>query len=342
MTSRRHPEGFSPKDPKRNGFFACALNDGELRIMNKLKNKDFISVADLTEEEIFTILDLTKKLKDDHKKGMAQPLLQGKILAMIFQKPSTRTRVSFESGIAQLGGQGLFLSSADLQLGRGETVADTAKVLSRYVDGIMARTFKHQDVLDLAQHGTVPVINGLTDFNHPCQAMADIFTIYEKKKKFKGLKLVYVGDGNNVAHSLLDACSLIGMDIVIATPNGYEPLNEVVELAQKTASKKGSEVLLMNDAREAVRGADVIYTDVWASMGQEAEHTKRVQVFKSYQLNSSLLKGAKQDHLVMHCLPAHRGEEITDEVVDGPNSVVFDQAENRLHVQKAIMALLMS
>ncbi len=309
--------------------------------MKKLSHKDFIAISDYTEKEILTILDGAKKLKKDHHMNKNKPLLKGKVLAMIFQKSSTRTRVSFEAGMTQLGGNALFLSANDLQLGRGETVADTARVLSRYVDGIMARTYAHQDVLDLATYGTVPVINGLTDFNHPCQAMTDIFTVLEKKKKFKGLKFVYVGDGNNMVHSLLSACSTVGMDIVVATPQNYEPKKEVVEQAKKTAKKKGSCVEVTNNPHEAVKNADVIYTDVWASMGQEAEHAKRVIAFKDFQLNSALLKNAKKDHLVMHCLPAHRGEEITNEVVDGKNSIVFDQAENRLHVQKAIMALLM-
>jgi len=310
--------------------------------MKHLNHKDFIAISDYTEKEVLTILDVAKKLKKDHYQGRDKLLLKGKVLAMIFQKSSTRTRVSFEAGMTQLGGNALFLSAGDLQLGRGETVADTARVLSRYVDGIMARTYAHKDVLDLAQYATVPVINGLTDFNHPCQAMTDIFTVLEKKKKFKGLKFVYVGDGNNMVHSLLSACSTVGMDIVVATPPGYEPKKEVVEQSKKIAHKKKSVVQVVNDPVVAVKDADVVYTDVWASMGQEAEHAKRLIAFKDYQLNSSLLKHAKKDHLVMHCLPAHRGEEITNEVVDGKNSIVFDQAENRLHVQKAILALLMS
>src|SRR3989338_5449400 len=310
--------------------------------MKHLNHKDFIAISDYTEKEVLTILDVAKKLKKDHHQGRDKPRLRGKVLAMIFQKSSTRTRVSFEAGMTQLGGNALFLSANDLQLGRGETVADTARVLSRYVDGIMARTYAHQDVIDLATYGTVPVINGLTDFNHPCQAMTDIFTVLEKKKKFKGLKFVYVGDGNNMVHSLLSACSTVGMDIVVATPPHYEPKKEVVEQARKIAHKKGSCVDITNNPYEAVKNADVVYTDVWASMGQEAEHAKRVIAFKDFQLNSAILKNAKKDHLLMHCLPAHRGEEITNEVVDGKNSIVFDQAENRLHVQKAILALLMS
>lgn len=309
--------------------------------MKKLSQKHFISISDFSEKEILSILELTKKLKKDHIQGKNKPLLKGKILAMIFQKSSTRTRVSFESGIVQLGGHALFLSSNDLQLGRGETVADTARVLSRYVDGIMARTYSHQDVLDLATHATVPVINGLTDFNHPCQATADIFTVLEKKKSFKNLNFVYVGDGNNMAHSLLYACATVGMNIVVATPSGYEPQKKVVEEATLIAAKKKTKVEVTHDAREAVKNADVVYTDVWASMGQEEEHKKRLKIFKAFQLNSKLLRLAKPNHLVMHCLPAHRGEEITSEVVDGKNSIVFDQAENRLHTQKAIMTLLM-
>jgi len=261
---------------------------------------------------------------------------------MIFTKPSTRTRVSFEVAMWQLGGYGLFLSAQELQLRRGETIADTARVLSRYVDGIMIRTFDHRDVEDLARYGTVPVINGLTDLLHPCQVLADYFTVYEKKGRTKGLKMVYVGDGNNVAHSLMFGGAKVGMNVTVACPPGYEPLSHIVELAREDARATGATIEVTHDPVDAVRGADVIYTDVWASMGQEAEHEKKAQALAGFQVNEALVKAAgKEDVMVMHCLPAHRGEEITDEVMDGPHSVVFDEAENRLHVQKAILVLLM-
>ena len=260
---------------------------------------------------------------------------------MIFEKSSTRTRVSFETGMYQLGGLGMYFSSRDLQIGRGETIHDTAKVLSRYVDGIMARTFAYQTILDLAKYASVPVINGLTDYDHPCQVLADLFTIYEKKGSLKGLTLTYVGDGNNVLHSLIQGCVKVGMNIIYASPSGYKPLESVVEEAKVVAKTTGSTITATDEPLEAVKYTDVIYTDVWVSMGQEEEKAKRLADLKRYQLNSELLSKAKKDVLVMHCLPAHRGEEITDEVMDGPNSIVFDEAENRLHTQKAIMKLLM-
>jgi len=244
-------------------------------------------------------------------------------------------------GMWQLGGYALYLSSTDLQLGRGETVADTAQVLSRYVDGIMARVFAHQTILDLIKYSRVPVINGLSDFSHPCQGLADLFTIYEKKGRLSGLKLAYVGDGNNVAHSLIEGGSKFGMEIVLACPKGYEPDPEVVSNGRKEAKRLGGEVKVTNDPVEAIKKADIIYTDVWASMGKEKEHEERVKILKPYQVNADLVKGAKEDYLFMHCLPAHRGEEVTDEVADSKNSVIFDQAENRLHTQKALMALVM-
>ncbi|MGZ3512987.1 MAG: ornithine carbamoyltransferase, partial [Thermodesulfobacteriota bacterium] len=267
--------------------------------------------------------------------------LKGKTLAMIFEKPSTRTRVSFEVGMWQLGGYALYLSASDLQLGRGESITDTAQVLSRYVNGIMARVFAHQTILDLIKYSRVPVINGLSDFTHPCQGLADLFTIYEKKGFLSGLKLVYVGDGNNVAHSLLYGCSKVGMTITLACPRGHEPSPKVVSEAKEEGRRSGCKVNVTNDPREAVRGADIIYTDVWASMGKEKEHEQRVKIFKPFQVNGRLVKEAKKDYLFMHCLPAHRGEEVTDEVADSKNSVIFDQAENRLHTQKALMALIM-
>jgi ornithine carbamoyltransferase len=260
---------------------------------------------------------------------------------MIFSKPSTRTRVSFEVGIYQLGGIGLYFGPNDLQLKKSESIPDTAKVLSRYLDGIMIRTFEHQDVIDLAKYGTIPVINGLTDLLHPCQVLADLFTIFEKKKILKGLKLAYIGDGNNMAHSLLHGCSKVGMNISIASPKGYKPKKQIVENALLNAEYTGSKIEILDDPVQAVKNADIIYTDVWASMGQEGESDKRKKIFKNYQVNTKLVKNAKEDYLFMHCLPAHRGDEVIDEIADSPNSVIFDEAENRLHVQKAIMALIM-
>jgi ornithine carbamoyltransferase len=241
----------------------------------------------------------------------------------------------------QLGGYALYLSAGDLQLGRGETIADTAQTLSRYVNGIMARVFAHQTILDLVKHSRVPVINGLSDFTHPCQGLADLFTIYERKGRLSGLKLGYVGDGNNVAHSLLYGCSKVGMNIILACPKGYEPNPEVVSKAKEEGKRNGCKVELAKDPKEAVREADIIYTDVWASMGKEKEYEKRVKIFKHYQVNAKLIKEAKEDFIFMHCLPAHRGEEVTDDVADSTHSVIFEQAENRLHTQKALMALTM-
>ena len=306
-----------------------------------MKGKSLASLYDLTREEIEQVLKTSELLKLQNFRGEGHPLLRGKTLAMIFEKASTRTRVSFEVGMWQLGGYALYLSSGDLQLGRGESIADTAQVLSRYVDGIMARVFSHQTILELVRYSRVPVINGLSDFSHPCQGLADLFTIYEKRGRLSGLKLAYVGDGNNVAHSLLYGCSKVGMDITLACPKGYEPKPEVVSKAREEAKKSGSAVKLTKDPKEGVRGADIVYTDVWASMGQEKERQKRLKIFKPYQVNSRLVKGAKEDYLFMHCLPAHRGEEVTDEVADSKNSVIFDQAENRMHTQKALMALMM-
>jgi len=306
-----------------------------------MKGKSLASLDHFTREEIEQILKTSGVLKLQLLRGQEHPVLKGKTLAMIFEKPSTRTRVSFEVGMWQLGGYALYLSSGDLQLGRGETIADTARTLSRYVNGIMARVFFHQTILDLIQHSKVPVINGLSDFSHPCQGLADLFTVYEKKGRLDGLKLAYVGDGNNVAHSLIDGCSKVGMNIVLACPKGYEPDSKVVAQGKKEARKNGSEVRVTDNPKEAVKGADIIYTDVWASMGKEKEHAERVKILKPYQVNSKLVKGAKEDYIFMHCLPAHRGEEVTDEVADSKNSVIFDQAENRLHTQKALMALIM-
>ena len=307
-----------------------------------LKGKDFLSVHHLTVDEIYQIFDFARILKAKQKAGEPHQLLKGKTLGMIFQKSSTRTRVSFEVGMWQLGGSALFLSSNDMQIGRGEPVKDTARVLSRYVDGIMIRTFSHLEVEELAEYATVPVINALTDLLHPCQAMADIFTALEHKGELKGRKLCYIGDGNNMVNSLLHICAKVGMDISVATPANYAPDATIVEQAAVDAKLSGSKITILDDPFAAAKDADVLYTDVWASMGKEGEQAIRKQAFAGFQINSALLQAAKKDTIVMHCLPAHRGEEITDDVIEGPNSVVFDEAENRLHVQKAIMALLMA
>lgn len=303
--------------------------------------KHLLSLQDYTPDEILQVLSLALDLKAKHKAGIAHPYLSGKTLAMIFTKSSTRTRVSFEVGIQQLGGYGLFLNSADIQLGRGETIEDTAKVLSRYVDGIMIRTFKQQDVEDLARYGSIPIINGLTDLLHPCQILADLMTIYEKKGKLQGLKLAFIGDGNNVANSLLIGCSKLGLHVSIGCPKGYEPDPQVLQWAQENSNTSGSQILITQDPREAIQGANVVYTDVWASMGQEKEAQDRIRIFTPYQVNGSLFRLAHDDAIFLHCLPTHRGEEVTVEVIDGPQSVIFDEAENRLHVQKAVMVLLM-
>jgi len=304
--------------------------------------KHFISVADLTTEELWQLLDLARRLKAEWQQGGNEPLLKGKTLGMIFQKPSLRTRVSFEVAMIHLGGQALYLSPDEIQLGKRESVADAARVLSGYVDGIMARVFAHQDIEELAAYARVPVVNGLSDYNHPCQAVGDLLTIYEQREALKGLKLVYIGDGNNVANSLLLAGSRVGMDVTVASPRGYEPHPGVVRLAREFAAEHGCHIAVSNDPFAAVQGADAIYTDVWASMGQEAEAEERKQRFVGFQVNEELVAQAGSDVLVMHCLPAHRGQEITDAVADGPHSVLFPQAENRLHGQKAILATCMA
>jgi len=306
-----------------------------------INRKDLVSLYDLTVEEIYTIFRLAETLKMDNLSKKPHHLLKGKTLGMIFQKPSTRTRVSFEVGIYQLGGSALYLSGNDLQLNRGETIADTARTLSRYVDGIMARVFSHNDIINLAKYSSVPVINGLSDFSHPCQGLTDFYSIYEKRHSLSNLKLAYVGDGNNVAHSLIFGAAKLGINIALACPAGYEPNPDVIEKAKKDAYNTGAYIQVTHDPEAAVISADIIYTDVWTSMGQETEKDKRLAMFKAYQINNELIKKANPDYLFMHCLPAHRGEEVTDEIIDGPNSICFDQAENRLHIQKAIMALLM-
>lgn len=299
--------------------------------------RDFVSMRDVR-DDLVGLLELAASIKNRTKAGEPYEPLRGRSLAMIFEKASTRTRVSFEVGMTQLGGHALFLSPNDLQLGRGETIADTARVLSRYVDGIMYRAFKHENVRELANNASVPVINGLDDREHPCQTVSDLFTIQERKAPLDGLKLAYVGDGNNVCNSLLLGSAIVGMDMSAACPVGYEPDPELLREARHLAKDRGATIDVVHDPLAAVRGADVLYTDVWVSMGQEKEKAERESVFRPYQVNAKLLEHAKPDAVVMHCLPAHRGLEITDEVLDGPRSIVFDQAENRLHAQKAILA----
>ncbi|AFH59246.1 ornithine carbamoyltransferase [Paenibacillus caseinilyticus] len=306
-----------------------------------LKGRDFIGLVDYAPEEIQYLIDLAINLKKKNQAGEVFQPLKGKTLGMIFEKSSTRTRVSFEVGMYQLGGHALFLSKNDLQLGRGETIHDTAQTMSRYLDGIMIRTYAHRTVIELARGATVPVINGLTDLSHPCQALADYQTIQEKKGRLQGLKMAYIGDGNNMVHSLMMGAAKLGMNFAVATPQGYEPDSEVLELSREAASKAGSSIWVGTDPVEAIADADVVYTDVWASMGFEAEQKERELAFKNFQVNEALVKYAKKDYLFMHCLPAHRGEEVSEGVIDGVNSVIFDQAENRLHAQKAVMAAIM-
>ncbi|MEK7450038.1 MAG: ornithine carbamoyltransferase [Planctomycetota bacterium] len=305
------------------------------------KGRCLLSLNDLSSDEVLLLLEGARVWKQQFYAGNKPPVLKGKTLGMIFQKPSTRTRVSFEVAMHQLGGQALYLGANDLQLKRGETIADTARVLSRYVDALIARVYAHQDVVDLAQYATIPVINALSDYSHPCQGLADLFTILEKKGTFKDIKITYLGDGNNVVHSLMFGIAKVGGYLCVATPKGYEPNAQVVALANAEAQKTKARIEIVTDPIKAVREADVIYTDVWTSMGQEAEHDQRIQIFKPYQINAQLTAQAKSDALIMHCLPAHRGEEITDEVIDGPNSIVWEQAENRLHLQKALLVQLM-
>ncbi len=300
--------------------------------------KDFISIADYTREELEEIFNLTRELKEKTKRGEEHHLCKGKTMSMIFAKPSARTRISFETGMYQLGGYALYLSPNDIGIGKREAVKDIARVISRYNDIIMARLFEHAHMMELAEYATVPVINGLTDYNHPCQIMADIYTILEKRGNLENLKITYIGDGNNVANSWVNLAAKLPMHLVICSPSGYEPDAQTLTRAHDAEISK---IEILHDPEVAVKNADVIYTDVWASMGQEAEAEQRRKVFMPYQVNSKLLGYAHKDVLVMHCLPAHRGEEITDEVLDGPHSIVFDEAENRMHVQKAIIVKLL-
>jgi ornithine carbamoyltransferase len=305
-----------------------------------LKGRDFLRVNDWESDDLRTLLDLAERLKVRQRRRVPHEHLEGRTLGMIFQKPSTRTRVSFEVGIAQLGGVGLHLAAGDLQLGRGETIRDTATVLSRYLDAIMIRTFRQADVDDLAEHADVPVINGLTDDFHPCQALADVMTIRERLGGLEGARVVYVGDGNNVCHSLMVACAKLGMHFVAATPEGYEPSAEVVRWAREAAERAGGSVELFHDPRAAAERSDVLYTDVWTSMGQDEERERRLHDLREYAIDEALVSLMSERGIVLHCLPAHYGEEITEDVLYGPRSAVWDQAENRLHAQKALMALI--
>jgi ornithine carbamoyltransferase len=307
-----------------------------LAVSESLKGRDFTRVAACSRDELLVVLDLADELQELQRRREEHRLLPGRTLGMIFQKPSTRTRVSFEVGIAQLGGTGLYLAASDLQLGRGETLRDTATVLSRYLDALMIRTFAQEDVEELARHATIPVINGLTDSAHPCQALADVMTIRARFGRVEGVRVAYLGDGNNVCASLMVACAKLGAPFVAATPSGYEPDEEVVALAREA----GGDVALVRDPREAVRGADVLYTDVWTSMGQEDERERRLRDLVGYGIDETLVRLAGEDAIVLHCLPAHYGEEITEDVLYGPRSAVWEQAENRLHSQKALMALV--
>jgi ornithine carbamoyltransferase len=299
--------------------------------------KDLLSFADLDDVDFQNIFSRSFELKKMLKEGIPRTTLKGKTLGMIFYKSSTRTRLSFEVGMYQLGGIAIFLSSRDIQVERGETIADTAQIMSRYLDGVMIRTFTQASVEEFSRHATIPVINGLTDLLHPCQILSDLFTIIEKKKTYEGLKVAFVGDGNNIANSWIEAVERLPFELALACPSGYDPDKEILKKAMMSAGKK---VKLYRDPAEAVFGADVVYTDVWTSMGREKEAEARKKVLKDYQINAGLMKKAKDDAIVMHCLPAHRGEEITADIIDGPKSVVMDQAENRLHVQKAIMELM--
>ena len=300
--------------------------------------RDFLHITDFTFNEIEEVFDITRKMKSDLKRGIVNHPLKDKTMAMIFAKPSARTRISFETGMVQLGGYAIYLSPQDIGIGKREAVKDIAQVISRYNDVIMARLFEHKHILELAEYSSVPIINGLTDLNHPCQVMADIFTVLEHRGDLKDLKVAFIGDGNNVANSWINLAARIPMHFVLASPSGYDPDPDIL----KNASDAGlSEIEIVHDPVKAVKEVDVIYTDVWASMGQESEKEKRMKDFLPFQVNSELLKHANKDVKVMHCLPAHRGDEITDEVIDGPSSIVFDEAENRMHIQKSIIVKLM-
>ncbi len=312
-----------------------------MRINNTLKGRDILSISDLSKTELDLIFDTAAEMKNKPRELWHTPeVLAGKTLAMVFEKPSLRTRVTFETGMTQLGGHAIFLAPSDIQLGKRETVADAARNLERWVDAIMARVFCHSTVSDLAKYANIPVINGLSDLEHPCQALADFLTIKEKKGRLEGINLSFIGDGNNVCNSLLLLAAKTGANMKVGCPSGYEPNPQILSLSKEIAAETGSSIAILENPREAISGADVVYTDVWASMGQESEAEERKKIFAAYQVNQELLQLASPDAIVLHCLPAHRGEEITDEVLDGPQSAVLDQAENRLHAQKAVLALI--
>ncbi len=307
-----------------------------------MRSRHFLSIGDLSADELRHVLWTALRLKNEWKEGRRERYLAGKTLGMLFEKPSLRTRVSFEVGMLQLGGHALYLSPGEVQMGQRESIPDVARVLSRFVDAIMARVFNHHDLEQLAAYASVPVINGLSDLSHPCQALADLLTIYEKRGRWEGLTLAFVGDGdNNVAHSLLLGAAKLGINFAVASPPGFTPNEHYLQQASEDARASGARIAVYEDARRAVADADIVYTDVWTSMGQEAERERRQAVFRPYQVNRELIEAAKPDVLVMHDLPAHRGEEITDEVMDGPHAIVFDQAENRLHAQKAVLFLML-
>ncbi|ACX68054.1 ornithine carbamoyltransferase [Paenibacillus lautus] len=314
---------------------------GQLKELS-LKGRDMIELDEYSTEEIQFLLDSAIEIKRKQKNGEVYQPLKGKTIGLIFEKSSTRTRVSFEAGMFQLGGHALFLSKNDIQLGRGEPISDTAQVMSRYLDGLMIRTFGHDNVVNLAKYASIPVINGLSDMAHPCQVLADLQTVLEHKGKLKGLKMAFIGDGNNMAHSLLIGGAKMGMHVAVASPKGYEADASIVKLSEEIAAQTGGKITITQDPLEAAKDADVIYTDVWASMGFEEEQAQREAAFADYQVNEELVKAAKPDYLFLHCLPAHRGEEVSEGVIDGANSVIFDQAENRLHAQKALMVALMA
>ncbi len=319
------------------------MNPNNYTQEGSFNQKHLLTLQDWDASDILHTLSLALSLKNKQQNNESHETLAGKSLAMIFAKSSTRTRISFEVGMQQLGGHAIFLNNSDIQLGRGESIADTAKVLSRYVDGIMIRTFEQSDVEQLAAHASIPIINGLTDLFHPCQALADLLTFYEYKNSFQGRKLAYIGDGaNNMAHSLLICCSKLGIDIALAFPDGYAPNPEILAWGKANGSASGSRIFLTHNPLEAASRADAVYTDVWASMGMEQQRQQRLQDFQNYSVDDAIMGAAQKDAVFMHCLPAHRGEEVASSVIDGPQSIIFDQAENRLHVQKAVMALLMS
>ncbi|MFF5994364.1 ornithine carbamoyltransferase [Lysinibacillus sp. KU-BSD001] len=318
------------------------LEEVQLKPVASLQGKDLLTLLDYTSQEVQDLITLATQLKKVTKEGKCPKLLEGKTLGMIFEKSSTRTRVSFEVGMQQLGGYGMYMNARDMQIGRGEPISDTGKVLSGYLDGIMIRANSHEMVKELAEYASIPVINGLTDIFHPCQALADLETIAENKGELKGLKVAYVGDGNNVAHSLVIACAHVGMDVAVATPVGYECDLDIIAKAREIALVNGSEVFVTTDPVAAVKDADAVYADVWTSMGQEEETQQRLIDFKGYQINDELVAHAKPDYMFLHCLPAHREEEVTSSVIDGPNSYIYEQAENRLHAQKAVLVSLMA